>query len=244
GRRFTMLNFLTWAQLDSQCRKQSGNITDSDIMPATRQGYLNSKMMKIYALLDGVNDPWYNRSTTLTAAADQEQLYDAANNAGNITALDATAKTITRNIGVFVAGSIISVAEVWVATSQITNSFIGLITIGGATATFTILKGGITTLSASYGLSVLVLKSSSQVACDISTLYVKDFLSIYDNAYASTPGQIRVFDLLKDANRFYQRSLDVDAIKRIAAYQARDTVYLFIGSAANALGTISAEYRG
>ena len=109
-----MKNPLTFAQLDSQCRKQCGNLTDTDIMPQTRQGYINSKMMKVYAMLDGVNDPWYNLTTTLTAAADQEQLMDDTINDNIISALSSTDHTITRLNGVFVAGSIIAVAVVWI----------------------------------------------------------------------------------------------------------------------------------
>ena len=212
-----MQNPLTNAQLDFQCLKKA-HLTSDSLKIQTRQPLFNTYLYKAYGYLDAVNHPFYNKTTVLTVAADQEQLYDAANNAGNITALDATAKTITRNIGVFVAGSIISVAEVLVATSQMVNSFIGLITIGGATATFKILSGGITTLSASYGLSVLVLKSQSGASADLDAhgIYFKKILAVYDGNFTTTPGRYnRDFDILTDEHAFANLSLDFGKQKRV-----------------------------
>lgn len=239
-----MKNPLTWIQLDSQCRKLCGNITDTDIYPATRQSYINTKGSKIYALLDGLNDPWYNRSTVLSPAADQEELLDSALGGGTITAIDSAAKTITRSAGLFVAGSIVTV-NLWVrANGNMYRQWVGRIVTGGAVGTYEVLSGADGTLSETYYAGVIVIKTLSTTVLDISGIYVKDFLTIYDDKFTATPGQIRVFDLLKDSNRFFQRSLDIDAITRIAAYHAGDTVTLYIPSTAIAIGTVTAHYRG
>jgi hypothetical protein len=51
--------------------KQAGNLSDNDINTETRQAYINTKLFKIYQMLDGLNDPFYNRTTgTLTLVTD------------------------------------------------------------------------------------------------------------------------------------------------------------------------------
>jgi hypothetical protein len=243
-----MKNFLTFNQLDYQCLKQAGNLSDSDIYLATRQGYINSKMMKIYALLDGLNDPFYNRSTVLTPAADQEFLKDEANSVGTIMTLTVSGLTITieRNTGSFVAGEMLSIARITKSTGNPAYACVARVTTGGAVATATIISGNMATFAgASQTLSVIALKSFSVLTADVSGIYFKDFVAVYDDMYTAVPGAgIRVFDLITDPKVFYNRSLDVNATKRPACYQKGDNILFYLPSAANAFGTITGEYRG
>ena len=103
-----MKNFITFRQLDFAILKQTG-LTEQDVPRSTRQAYVNNKLMKLYAALNWVNDPFFKRVTTLSVAADQETLKDSTGG-GVITAVNTTAKTITRSSGTFTAGSLIFVA--------------------------------------------------------------------------------------------------------------------------------------
>jgi hypothetical protein len=241
-----MLNFLTFDQLDYQCLKQA-RLSDGIIQPQTRINHINSKLMKMYGLLDGINDPFYNRTTTFsTPTTDQEYLKDFTLNGGVVTAINSTLKTITRSSGVFVAGQIIIVSYTPQdgIGGEVTNQWIGRITTGGAIAVYAVVSGTDATLSATIGASVVVIKSMSATSIDVSGIYFKDFTSIYDDKYTSTPGQIRVFDKIADSRLFFNLSLDVYSEKRVAWYQQGDTIHLFAGSLAIALGTVKCDYRG
>lgn len=241
-----MKNYLTFAQLDSLCRKSAGNLSDNDIYPVTRQVYINTKLMKIYGMLDGLSDPWYNKNMQLTVAADQEFLKDTATSSGIITALDASAKTITRSSGVFVAGSVVYISMSAFATGIVTHQAIVTILVGGATATYGIVAGSLTTLvGATHSVSSIVIKSMSATTADLSGYYVKDITTIYDNMYTAVPGAgTRVFDKVLDSKVFYNRELDFNALKRVAWYHQGDSILFKVGSSANALGSVYCDYRG
>jgi hypothetical protein len=245
-----MKQFLTYGILDYQCMKQAGDISDNDINSDTRQAYINTKLMKIYQMLDGLNDPFYNRKTILTAAADQELLKDTTNNAGTygiITAINATASTITRSSGVFTAGSliIVTLTPVDATGGKISYQWIARIVTGGATATYLLISGSALTLTSAYGASVVVIKTQSTTSCDVSGIYFQRFVNITDPEYTTVSGaKIRVFDRKEDSQLFLNMDKDQLSTKRVWWYHSGDTIYIGKGSAANALGVITAEYRG
>jgi len=242
-----MKNFLTYGKLDYTGMKAAGNLTENDINKNVRQSYINNRMMKIYALLDGLNDPFYNRVTTITTSADMEQLEDSAHS-GIITAINATTKVISRNTGAFSAGDILFIAyAIYTGGSSIAidQAWIARVTTGGANAVYTVLHGSDVTLSATYAASVQVLKSLSVSSSDLSGVYFKNIVRISDNKYTSTPGaKIRVFDAVTDPNVFYNLDKDPFQADRVAWYLRGDTVDLFVGVSAISLGTVTAEYRG
>ena len=241
-----MQNFLTNKQLDFQCLHKA-LCGDDDLAPQDRQPLFNTILYEAYAILDAVNHPFYDKTTTLTVAADQELLYDAANSSGVISALDAVANTITRNDGhSFVAGSIISVA---MATNHplIYDSFIGMITLGGMTASFIVLSGTATTLTSSYALSCAVIRSQSALSANLDTqgIYFKKILSVYDGNFTTTPNEYqRKFDIMTDNGAFVNRPLDMGVQKRVACLLLGTTLKFSVGLLANPLGTVSMDYRG
>lgn len=239
-----MLNFLTFAQLDYQALRVAG-LNDSDIWIGIRQNYVNGKLMKIYGALDGVNDPWYDKSTQLTASVDQELLKDVLTNSGTISAIDATASTITRSSGSFVAGSMIYVVLLDNAVAGVIHAqWSAKIVTGGATATFSVITGTAMSLGG-YGAAVLVVKSPSTLSASISALYVKSIQSIYDDNYTTTPGELnRKFDEIKDPARFFDFPFDMGAQKRVGWMQQGDTIKFTVGPSAIALGNVYANYRG
>lgn len=242
-----MKNNLTFGQLDYLCMKAAGNLNESDIFKGVRQGYINSRLMKVYALLIGLNDPFYNRTTSLTVAADQERLADFTTNGGIITAINSTTKTIVRSSGVFVAGSIVAVTIYELAgTGIVVAQWIARITTGGATGTYTVLSGADATyLLADHGATVTVIKSLSVSTADLSGTYFRSIVRITDPNYTTTPGaKVRLFDRIEDPQVFYNLDKDPFAKDRIAWYLRGDTVDFFVGSTANAMGTPTAEYQG
>ena len=243
-----MQNFLTNKQLDFQCLKKA-LCSDDDIDALVRQPLFNTVLYEAYSLLDAVNHPFYDKTTTLTVSTDTEILADAAVNGGVISAMDMTAKTITRNdANSFIAGSTIYVAESLVASpGSITGAFIAMIIMGGTTATFVVISGGATTLSSALGLSVLVQRSQALLAANLDTqgIYFKKILSVYDGYFTTTLNEYpRKFDLMTDNGAFVNRPLDMGAQKRVACLLLGTTLKFSVGLLANPLGTVSMDYRG
>jgi hypothetical protein len=239
-----MKNFLTFGKLDSMCRAQAGNLTNDDIDVAKREMYVNTKLMKIYRMLDGLNDPWYNKSAVVSVATtDQVYLKDSVQG-GTITAMTVSGSTITITGPTLVAGSLLNMTLVAVANGQVANHCIARVVTGGATATAIIISGSMITLTASYCLSVIAILSYSGATIDMSGIYFKDIVKLYDGNYTTTPGEkTRVFKQYKDSQLFGGLSVD-PVVRNIGWYHRGDTVELFVPSGSNALGTVTAEYRG
>lgn len=233
-----MQNYLTFKQLDSQCIK-AARISLQKIAPKTRQTFINHNLMALYATLDGINDPWYNRVAALTVGADQESLRGDV-----VTALDYANKTITRGSGVFTAGSIITVALLNDGAGQIDKQFVGRITVGGATATFEVISGaGASYPTASYvDIGVGVIKSLSDTSIDLSSLYIKDIKQVYDEEGGG--GAVRGYYLYTDAWEFRTAQHNVDNSTEVLAYHHGDTLDLYQGADAEELGNPMMEYRG
>ncbi len=242
-----MDNDLTFGKLSSIARKQAGNLSLNDVEPDMMMAYVNLKLMKMYKVLDGIDDPWYNKSTQLTVAADQEQLKDSTQG-GTITAMtvNSTTITITRSAGLFVAGSLIDLVLVDNATGHVLNQCKARVSAGGAAATAEIISGTmITFVGASHHLAVNVTKSLSVSSVDISALSVKDFISIYDTNYTGVPGtHNRVFTPYKDLKLF--RSLDTDPMHAysVSYIHTGNSILLTVGASAYPLDVVNCDYRG
>ena len=234
-----MKNFITFRQLDFAILKQTG-LTEQDVPRSTRQAYVNNKLMKLYAALNWVNDPFFKRVTTLSVAADQELLKDSTDG-GVVTAVNTTAKTITRSSGTFTAGSLIFVATAD-STGAVYRQWIARIVTGGATATYELLSGtagwidGINVI----GGSVIVLKTSSQTSVDLSAIYLDRILRVWDGSVSAERG----FYLFLDGRAFNEVHRDPDMDTAVAAYHYGDTLQLKAGPDADALGVVQMEYRG
>lgn len=236
-----MLNYLTYGQLDDTALKQAGNLGQNDIFIGIRQRIVNNKTMKLYAIADGLNDPFYNKTATLTVAADQEQLTQSV-----ITAINSSTGAITRSSGVFVAGSIISVVLVTKATGAIAYSWIAQIVTGGATATFTVISGTASTFASStQNCAVSVIKGLSSTSIDLSAIYFKDFLTLSDLEFQKGIHTVaRKFDKIVDPAVFLDLPTDYSHDKRVAWFLEGDKILLDVGANANALGTVTGRYRG
>jgi hypothetical protein len=244
-----MKNNITFAQLDYLCMKQAGNLSESEIDLQYRQLYINNNLMKIYQMLDGLQNPWYDKSAVLTVAStDQVFRKDAVVNSGTITAcsVSGTTVTITVTSGNFIAGSILSLVLALRTTGALVGQCLARVVTGGTTATATIISGTYTTnyASATHTLMSVEILSYSATTIDVSGIYFKDFLKIYDdNATGTIGAKNRMFKKYEDTQLF--GGLALDPIKKdIAWHQRGDTIELFVPSTANALGTVTGEYRG
>lgn len=238
-----MKNFLTFRQLDTACLHKAG-LNENDVIPALRVVLINDKLMRVYRLLDGLNDPWYHKTTTLSAAADTSFVKDAGG-VTTLSAVDQTLKTLTRTAGTWKLGDLLIVSFYNGTTGARVCDFTARI-VGGqgtATCTYSVIAGtdtGMTLTGTKY--TVTIPGGSSTSTLDLTGLYVKDILKIYDNAYVG--GKIRIYSPVKDPNIFAVLHRDPFYDARIAYFHRGDTIDLYTGATATALGTIQFEYRG
>jgi len=240
-----MLQYLTFKKLDSICLEMA-QLGESDLFPNLRQDIVNDRRYKLFGLLDGTNDPWWNRIITLTVTADQEILADFTVNAGLLTALSASAHTVTRSGGVFVAGSVLDIVLALRTTGARVAQYKAMVTVGGATGTYSIV-GSVVGAETDYNsvthtLFVNVMKKFSTTSADLSTQYIKNLIKIFDNAGPS--GKERVFDLFTDARAFGEAYLNPYATKRVICLQYGPTLEFQIGATATALATVQALVKG
>jgi hypothetical protein len=245
-----MKNNLTLGQVDAICMAQAGNLAQNDIDIALRQAYINSKLMKLYRMLDGLNDPWYNKVATLTVAADQTPLKDTTNSSGSITSMVVSGSTVTivDASHTFVAGTYLYISEC-VAGKIMSYQNIAIVTTGGALGCIATIIGTpniVTFAAATHGLSIMIIGSPSSTAIDVSSLYFKEFTRISDENYTATSlgTTTRVFYPIKDEQLFAGLVTNPMRVKTVAWHQRGDIIQLFVGASANALGTVTGEYRG
>jgi hypothetical protein len=104
-----MKNFLTFRELDLAAMSKAG-LSENDIPAEVRQRLVNMKLMELYKLLDGLNDPFYDRTTTLTTDNDID-VDQSESLGGNIVDVSGNPKEITLDSGEFVAGQVIVLTE-------------------------------------------------------------------------------------------------------------------------------------
>jgi hypothetical protein len=234
-------NTLTFRLLDAALIHKAG-LNENDIVPDLRIAYINNKLMKIYRLLDGLNDPWYHKqSLAVTVGSDVIIQGDVAHAVWNI---DVSAHTITR-----VLAANWKLGEVFVLTiSDATTNvpFVGRVIQVNSIykCTYEVIAGtetAYTDVANQRGTYVRISAPASSTI-DISSLYVKDILRIWDNAY--TGGKVRIFTEIKDPQIFSVLHRDPYFNNRIAWFHRGDTIELFVGSTATALATVNFEYRG
>ena len=243
-----MLNYTTYAEFDSLCQNIAG-MSPNEIQSTVRQRIINDFMFQVYGLMDGTNHPFWNRTTTLTALADNDMQVDSVVNSGALTALNASSHSITRSAGVFAAGEILDIALVLRSTGALVGLWKARVTVGGATATYALIGtavGSETTYnSALHCLYVIGTKKLSATSADISTLYVKEIVKVFDDQgtdITGVTGKERVFNTDHDAKRFGNRSQDYLSASDVFVYHGGNTVYFFVGSSATALGVVQMEY--
>lgn len=231
-----MKNFLSFRQLDSALVHKA-ELNENDIPPALRIVYINDKLMKVYRLLDGLNDPWYAKSSLgVSVASDIETLTDA-----QITSYTASTNTIVRASGTWKLGQVL-VISIFDGTGAHIADFVGIVASGAGTATAVLTVLGSDADMGANKITVTNIKSTYGSVIDLSGLYVKDILRVYDNAY--TGGKTRIFSPIADPAIFSVLHRDPFYDGRVAYYHSGDTLYLYVGPSATALGTVSFEYRG
>jgi len=240
------LNYSTFAQFDSECRKIAG-INDKQLSTAVRQKIINDAIYKVYGLLDGANHPFWNKVITLTVLDDLEFLSDANGQAqGIVTALSASAHTVTRSTGTWAAGTLLDIILVVKATGARVAQYKARVTVAGATATYAVV-GSVTGTETTYAsnthaLFVSGMKKLSATSADISTQYIKEIVKVFDDQ--GTGSKERVFKLVEDATYFGGIWEDVLELSEVFAYHRGDTVEFSIGTDAPALGIVQAEVVG
>ena len=237
-----MKNHLTFQQLDSTCMALAGNLTQNDIKPILRQTYINNALMKMYRILDSINDPWYDKSTTLTVTTTDQEFLGSA----DVSVINASTFAITRGTGLFATGEILSISLITKASGAVAYQWLALVTSGGATATWSTISGTAATYNSStQSCSVIGWKTFSGTTADVSAYYFKDFTCISDLEYTAGVHTVqRVFYRYKDIQKFSGLATDPSSANIIAWYQRGDTIVFFVGSTANALGTVTGIYRG
>jgi len=256
-------NYLTFRQLDSALVHKAG-LNENDIVPNLRIAYINNKLMKIYRLLDGLNDPWYHKqSLAVTAGSDiVEVKVNRAGQSSSTVLCTATGMIITATQPWKLGEIFVLCRSEWdhdaSPTPQNTSkAFVGRVTAIDNTApyytcTFEVI-GGTTPGAADYlwdtvgsgyytAFDLIKIQSPSTLIISLASLYVKDILRIWDNAY--TGGKNRIFTEIKDPQIFSNLHRDPFFDKQVAWFQRGESVELYVGTTATALGTINIEYRG
>jgi hypothetical protein len=228
-------NFLSFKQLDSALLHKA-ELNENDIPQTLRIVYINEKLMKMYRLLDGLNDPWYHKQAlAVTVTSDVDTLTNA-----QITSYTASTNTLVRAAGTFKLGQVMTLSF-WTAGGAHLADFVGIVASGAGTATAVLTVIGTDADFTGIG-TVTILKSAASSVIDLSALYVKDLVRVYDNGY--TGGKVRLFSPIADAKLLSVLHRDPFFDGRIAYFHRGDTVELYIGPTAAALGTVSFEYRG
>jgi hypothetical protein len=171
--RFTAFDVL------SMSRELAKTVDQKRLVTEQGRYFYKLALSEIVTLLNSSVDPSYHVSTSLTVGSNMEMLTDST-----ITAVNSTAKTITRSSGVFVVGSLIHVTLITVSTGAIAYQWAARITVGGATATYAVITGTDSTYSASpQNVAVFVERSNvtNPLIADISDIVYDRITSIEDS---------------------------------------------------------------
>jgi hypothetical protein len=233
-----MKNYLQFNQLDSACIKKA-DLNESDIEPALRVLYMNNALQRVYRLLDGLNDPWYTRtSLAVSVSGDVEILTDA-----QITSYASTDNLIDRASGSWNLGDVLAISIFSGAGAHVAD-FVGIVNLidpnDSSKATLTVL-GTDADLSANK-ITVIRYKSPTGSIIDLSSLYVKSITRVYDNAY--TGGKVRVFRPIMDPLIWSQLHRDPVFYGEVCYRHIGDKVELNVGKNAASLATVNFDYRG
>lgn len=227
-----MKNYLSFRQLDSALIHKAA-LNESDIVPALRIAYINNKLMKIYRLLDGLNDPWYHKQSLAVSVA-----AEISNQALTFTGTT----VVVRTTGTWKLGEIFTLVATD-GTGTIVVDVVGIITGGAGTVngTFTVLKGTPVDTGSAAATTGMIFGSPNLSTIDLSALYVKNITRLWDNGY--TGGKERIFTEIKDPQIFAVLHRDPFFDTRVAWYHRGDSVLLYVPSGIT-LGTVNMEYRG
>jgi hypothetical protein len=182
-----------WTALDvlSSARELAKTVDQRKVITEQGKYFYKVAISEIVTLLNSSVDPSYHISTSLSAVADFENLLDTTVNSGVITAMTVVGSvvTITRSSGLFIVGSLLTITQTSTASRTILYQNTARVTVGGATATATIIgtPAIVTYVGANHGLAVTVEKSNvtNPLTVDISTILYDRIISIED----STNGQ-------------------------------------------------------
>lgn len=150
-------------------------------------------LSEIVTLLNGVADPSYFASTTLTVGSDIERLKDSTQTGGVITAIERTVNgginySVTRNSGTFTIGSLLWIVVVLKSNGTEVYNLVGrVVSLGnvGQTAYFTILSGslGASANFTTHAGYVTVIKTVNPLSVSIAGIDYDKIVAIYDSAY-------------------------------------------------------------
>jgi hypothetical protein len=242
-----MQNYTSYGEFDSLAQNLA-KINPNQIQSSVRQRIINDFVYQIYGLMDGTNSPFWNRTISLTVSDDLERLTDYTVNGGVLTALSASAHTVTRSSGTWAAGTILDIVLVLRTTGALVAQYKARVTVAGATATYAVIGsvGGTETtyVSGTHCLYVSGMKKLSATSAGLGSNYVKEIIKVFDDQgvdILGVTGKERVFSTDRDAKLWGQRSADPLSASDVFVYHSGDTIYFFVGSTATALGTVQAE---
>ncbi len=170
-----------WTVLDvlSTARELAKTVDQKKVITEQGKYFYKVALSEIVTLLNSSLDPSYHVPTPLTLAADIERLSDST-----ITAINSTAKTITRSSGTFIVGSYLHITLITIVGAVIAYQWTARIVVGGSTATYEVITGtDATYASATQHCSVFVEKSNSTnpLSVDISTVNYDRIVAIEDS---------------------------------------------------------------
>jgi hypothetical protein len=243
-----MLNYKTYKQLDQQCLDLSG-VSDSQINLGVRQMIINDRVFRLYSILHAHDDPWYDRITTLTVATDLQHEYWNSNGVPGIIPIDgiiAAANTIKRSTGAFVAGQIIFVQYTNFNALFLSNSdwFVARITTGGAMATYQLLDGTDLDTNVDLAAGVIILNKMSANAVDISTLYIKRIIGIFDDQGGGSGNDREFYEIADPIN--FDKSHRNSFWNGVVAWNfyRGDSIRFRVGANADPMGVVQMHYKG
>jgi hypothetical protein len=229
-------NFLTFGQVESGVLRE-GKINDSQIGREIRKVYINQALMKVYDLLDALDDPFYNQPVILTIAADQDLRKSANYNGGVIEKITASTKII-QSLTAFVSGQFVSVAT-WDGSGVLQSFWTGRIVTGGLQAVFEVLSGSAVDFDYSVtgsNAAVAVVRSLSALSANLSALYFKRV-----NFISDTVGN--EFKMVQDPQVFERSAADFFNQSKVLWYHQADVIKFAVGPRSASLGTVTAEIR-
>lgn len=231
---------LTYAVLDGIALRQA-SLSDDALDPVLRRELINAEVDRIWEEFKG--DPFYRFSTPLVIGPDVEFLSGkTAPNNGEIVTLNPTTRSVIRQTGTFVAGSLLVYTK-WRSAGDLILSQLVLRLLSSGQAVYYELIAGTEEayVAGSDQCSVTLIRSLSVATADFSPRYFDRILSIKDDVARTTQ---RAFDQVFDANEFAELTLSPTKGRRVAYYHRAGAIDFFIPTSGLALGTVAVEYAG
>lgn len=244
-------NYSTFRELDYQALATLKK-SDADIDSETRRYYINDALMKVFKLIDGLADPFYDKSTALNfseadigsySGDDVDDIYVSGDD------IRITSDSFSLYAGDLIACVQVKATAELSAEPEVLNSCIArVITSGcglGADATAEIITGDWTDYEGTdetvFILHILKALTIEGLTASIAHLYLSEIKAIHDDV---TRGNMMVFDRYEDLSKFREMSRIPQKKNRIGYIHIGNNVMFSVGEDADPIGNVTMYYRG